>query len=58
MYVDANNLYGWAMIKFLSTDGFTWITPRDASFGYTYSWRRGICVGGRFGISLITSRLP
>ena len=26
-YLDANNLYGWAMSKKLPTDGFRWMTP-------------------------------
>ena len=25
MYLDANNLYGWAMCKMLPVDGFKWI---------------------------------
>ena len=25
MYIDANNLYGWAMSKKLHVDGFKWI---------------------------------
>ena len=25
LYVDANNLYGWAMIQKLLVDGFKWI---------------------------------
>lgn len=29
MYVYANNLYGWAMIKFLPANWFTWITHKD-----------------------------
>ena len=27
LYLDANNLYGWAMSKRLPTDGFQWMTP-------------------------------
>ena len=26
-YLDANNLYGWAMSKKLPTHGFRWMTP-------------------------------
>ena len=28
-YVDANNLYGWAMIKNLPTNGFKWKKGED-----------------------------
>ena len=27
MYLDANNLYGWAMIQLLPTGGFKWVNP-------------------------------
>ena len=27
IYLDANNLYGWAMSQFLPTHGFRWLTP-------------------------------
>ena len=28
-YLDANNLYGYGMPKFLSTDRFKWVHPED-----------------------------
>ena len=28
IYLDANNLYGYAMSKFLPTNGYKWIDPR------------------------------
>ena len=28
-YLDANNLYGYAMSKFLSKGGFKWIDPKE-----------------------------
>ena len=29
MYLDANNLYGWAMCQYLPTGGFRWFTKKD-----------------------------
>ena len=29
MYLEANNLYGDAMSKFLTTSGFKWIDPKE-----------------------------
>ena len=29
MYLDANNLYGWAMSQFLPTGGFRWMTEKE-----------------------------
>ena len=29
MYLDANNLYGWAMSKYLPTGGFDWLTEQQ-----------------------------
>ena len=29
IYIDENNLYGYAMSKFLSTSGFKWIDPKE-----------------------------
>ena len=30
MYLDANNLYGYAMLGFFPTDGWKWIDPKDS----------------------------
>ena len=29
MYLDANNLYGWAMSQYFPTDGFKWLSPKQ-----------------------------
>ena len=29
MYLDANNLYGWAMSQFLPTGNFKWLTEKQ-----------------------------
>ena len=29
MYLEANNLYGWAMSQYLPTGGFKWMTQRE-----------------------------
>ena len=29
MYLDANNLYGWAMSQYLPTGGFRWLTEKE-----------------------------
>ena len=29
MYLDANNLYGWAMSQYLPTGGFRWMTEKQ-----------------------------
>ena len=29
MYLDANNLYGWAMSQYLPTSGFKWLTEKE-----------------------------
>ena len=36
VYVDANNLYGWAMSQSLPTDGFKWKEPEDVDL-YSYN---------------------
>ena len=33
MYLDANNLYGWAMSQYLSTGGFRWMTEKEINKG-------------------------
>ena len=29
MYLDANNLYGWAMSEYLPVDGFRWLSDNE-----------------------------
>ena len=29
IYLDTNNLYGYAMLKLLPTNGFKWIDPKE-----------------------------
>ena len=29
VYLDTNNLYGWAMIQFLSNEGFKWLSKKE-----------------------------
>ena len=31
MYLDANNLYGWAMSQYLPTGNFKWMTDQEIS---------------------------
>ena len=38
-YLDANNLYGWAMSKKLPTHGFKWMTPTQLA-----NWRYHTCI--------------
>ena len=32
IYLDANNLYGWAMLQFLPTHGFRWLTQAEINY--------------------------
>ena len=42
IYLDANNLYGYSMSKFLPTSGFKWIDPKEFDFNkYTSSSSKG-----------------
>ena len=44
IYLDANNLYGYALSKFLSTSGFKWIDPKELDLNkYTSNSSKG-CV--------------
>ena len=31
MYLDSNNLYGWAMSQYLPTSGFRWLTEKEVN---------------------------
>ena len=50
MYVDANNLYGWAMIKKLPADGFKWVD--DLSM-FTADFIKSYDEKGDFGYLLV-----
>ena len=39
IYLDANNLYGWAMIKALPTHGFRWMTDKELT-----DWENHRCI--------------
>ena len=44
IYLDANNLHGYAMSKFLPTSGFKWIDPKEFDLNkYTSNSSKG-CV--------------
>ena len=43
-YVDVNNLYSYALFKFLPTSGFKWIDPKELHLNkYTRNYSNG-CV--------------
>ncbi|XP_078363427.1 uncharacterized protein LOC144647502 [Oculina patagonica] len=46
MYLDANNLYGWAMSQFLPTGGFKWLTEKQINntnlSKYTENSKKGL----------------
>ena len=43
VYLDANNLYGWAMVRYLPYSGFKWLNQREID---------GLCLNSMFGNSL------
>ena len=43
MYLDANNLYGWAMSQYLPTGGFKWLTEEEVDlFKYNDESEKGL----------------
>ena len=43
MYLDANNLYGWAMIQYLPTGGFEWLTEEEVDLSkYNDESKKGL----------------
>ena len=42
MYLDANNLYGWAMSQYLPTGGFKWLSPKQNLAEYTENSKKGL----------------
>ena len=42
MYLNANNLYGWAMSQYLPTGGFKWMTEEEIGKMYLgRKWKEG-----------------
>ena len=43
VYLDANNLYGWAMIQYLPTGGFKWLTEEEVDLSkYNDESKKGL----------------
>ena len=44
IYLDANNLYGYVMSKFLPTNGFKWLDPKDFDLNKCTSNSSKVCI--------------
>ena len=45
MYLDANNLYGWAMSQYLPTGSFRWLTEKETDLAkYREDSKKGLIV--------------
>ena len=61
MYLDANNLYGWAMSQHLSTGNFRWMTDKEISIinlgKYKTDGKKGLIPEVDLGIPTRTAQL-
>ena len=55
IYLDANNLYRWAMSQLLTTGGFRWLSDKDISRRFPQIVLYRIYISGKYSISTRTA---